>query len=135
MKLSELYQSAPGEGGLADLLGADEVFEEAGAVCVTLKLHEGLLNHAKRAHGGTISALVDVAVGAYHKWHGETAVALSSSLSYLRPAECGACLTARVSEIKQGRTVSVYQVCVSDERARLIAQATVSTFCTEKSER
>ena len=128
MKFSQLYQNAPGEGGLAELLGADEVYEENGSVCVTLPLKESLLNHSSTVHGGALAALVDIGVGAFHKWHSRPAVVLESHVSYLRAAKMPTVLTVCATPQKLGKTVSVFQVQITDSDGALIATAGVSTF-------
>lgn len=124
MKLSELYGC---DEGLAHTLGVENVWEEAGAICVNLPIGKGHLNHAQTVHGGTISALVDVAIGAYNRRHEIGAVALSSNVNYFRPAEPEGELVAAVCAKKRGKTVSVYAVTVT-QAGRVIAEATVSTF-------
>lgn len=124
MKLSELYGKA---SGLSETLGVRDVWEKDGAVSVSLPLHGGLLNHAGFVHGGTLSALADVAVGAYNKWNGISAVALHSTVCFLRPASETGELVATVTPQKRGRTVSVYTVTVVQKEVT-VAQATVSTF-------
>ena len=71
---------------------------------------------------GVIFSLADVAFGASCNSHGEPAVALSMTISYLTTVPAGSRLVAEAREIKQGGRAGFYQVDVTSEQGVLVAQ-------------
>ena len=86
MTIEELLGIKEGEGGLHNFLGVHEVrIGNDGSVAVDMKITKDLLNPRGMVHGGTISALCDIAIGCFHATKGEEAVALSSELHFFKP--------------------------------------------------
>ena len=73
-------------------------------------------------HGGVIFSLADIAFGAACNSHGEPAVALNMTISFLTAVPAGSRLVAEAREIKQGRRAGFYQVSVTSEVGALVAQ-------------
>ena len=81
-----------------------------------------MVNFQGHPHGGVIFSLADVAFGAACNSHGEPAVALSMTISYLTTVPAGSRLVAEAREIKQGGRAGFYQVDVTSEQGVLVAQ-------------
>lgn len=79
-------------------------------------------------HGGCIFTLADSVSGAAAVSHGNKATTLSSDFHYLNPALDCKKLIAKATEIKYGKTINVFEVKVTDEKDRLLAQGTFSYF-------
>ena len=81
-----------------------------------------MVNFQGYPHGGVIFSLADIAFGAACNSHGETAVALNMTISFLTAVPAGSRLVAEAREIKQGRRAGFYQVSVTSEEGALVAQ-------------
>ena len=62
-----------------------------------------MVNFQGYPHGGVIVSLAEIAFGAACNSHGETAVTLSMTISFLTAVSAGSRLVAEAREIKQGR--------------------------------
>jgi acyl-CoA thioesterase len=105
----------------AQALGIRFLDVKQGYCKVSLRLQAHMVNFQGYPHGGVIFSLADVAFGAACNSHGEPAVALNVSISYLAAAGAEATLIAEGYEVKQGRTAGFYQVSVSTEDGRAVA--------------
>ena len=79
-------------------------------------------------HGGLIFALADMAFAAASNSHGQTAVALNASITFLKPSRPGDNLVAEAREVQAAGRTAVYDIRVRDaNRDVLLAckQATV----------
>lgn len=85
------------------------------------------LNPYGIAHGGYIFGLADTAAGIAAKTVGRTAVTLNSHINYFKKVR-GNKLIAESNCLKQGRTISTYEVFIYDEENNLIAKATID-YC------
>lgn len=88
---------------------------------------ETSMNPYNYAHGGFIFGLADTAAGVAARATGRSAVTVNSSIDYLHAVK-GKQISAIAKCIKEGRTISVYDVSVYDEQKRLVAKASVS-YC------
>ena len=70
--------------------------------------------------GGAIFTLADFAFGAASKTGGKVAVAINTSLSFLRPTTSGT-LYAEATEISRSRKLSVCTVRMTNEAGELVA--------------
>jgi len=89
---------------------------------VGLTVQPHMVNFQGYPHGGVIFSLADTAFGAACNSHGETAVALNMTISFLTAVPAGSRLIAEAREIKQGRRAGFYQVSVTSEKGALVAQ-------------
>ena len=87
-----------------------------------LTLQPHMVNFQGYPHGGVIFSLADIAFGAACNSHGEPAVALNMTISFLTAVPAGSRLVAEAREIKQGRRAGFYQVSVTSEEGALVAQ-------------
>ena len=89
---------------------------------VSLALQPHMVNFQGYPHGGVIFSLADVAFVAACNSHGESAVALNMTISFLTAVPAGSRLVAEAREIKHGRRAGFYQVSVTSEVGALVAQ-------------
>jgi acyl-CoA thioesterase len=87
-----------------------------------LTLQPHMVNFQGYPHGGVIFSLADIAFGAACNSHGEPAVALSMTISFMTTVPAGSRLVAEAREIKQGRRTGFYEVSVTSEEGALVAQ-------------
>ena len=87
-----------------------------------LTVQPHMVNFQGYPHGGVIFSLADMAFGAACNSHGEPAVALNMTISFLTAVPAGSRLVAEAREIKQGRRAGFYQVDVTSEAGALVAQ-------------
>lgn len=129
MTIEEIFNLNQGTGGLHNLLNVHDVsLDESDRICVKLQVTEHVLNPHGAAHGGTIFALCDMAVGSYMALHKKNAVTLDSTIHFYRPGKIGFELTAIVNERKVGKTTSIFLVEVIDNDGTHIADATFTMF-------
>ncbi len=93
-----------------------------------LKLSENVKNPYGMAHGGCLFSLADTIAGIAAMTRGSYVTTLSSSIEYLRPGKNTDYIYADAREIKNGRTVSVYDVFVTDDSGKNLAKATLSYY-------
>lgn len=102
------------------------------AVC-SVRLGPGHKNAAGTAQGGLIFTLADFAFAVAANSHlaaqqsGAPTVTLNSTVHFLHPATAGT-LTARARPLKQGGTVSVYEVTVEDEDGKAVARVSITGY-------
>jgi len=85
------------------------------------------LNSYGIAHGGYIFGLADTAGGMASMTVGRTSVTLNSHINYFKKAR-GSKLVAEAKCLKQGKTISTYEVFIYDEENKLIAKSTID-YC------
>ena len=85
------------------------------------------MNPFGMAHGGFTFGLADTAAGVLAMETGRTAVTVSSNIQYLRPANCVK-ISAIARCLKEGKTISVYEVEVYNEKNNLIATSSFEYF-------
>ena len=110
-----------GENGMV----LDELSDE-GSRC-SLTLDERHLNAEGGVMGGVIFTLVDFAFAAASSWVHRPTVVQQASMNFLSPCR-GRRLIARARCRKDGRTSCVYQVDVTDEDGRDVAQTVMTGF-------
>jgi acyl-CoA thioesterase len=88
---------------------------------VGMTLTPDMLNFHGIPHGGAIFSLADAAFAAASNSHGQTAVALSVTISFLAAAEPGSHLVAEAQELHKGHRSGFYQIAVRKETGDLIA--------------
>ncbi|HHU22883.1 MAG TPA: PaaI family thioesterase [Clostridiales bacterium] len=84
------------------------------------------LNPQGCAHGSLVFALCDVATGVAAASDGRSLLTLNSSINFLRPGT-GEYLRAVSTCVKEGKTTSVFEAAVYDDRNRLVAKG-ISPF-------
>jgi acyl-CoA thioesterase len=107
----------------ARALGVEFLELRRGYCRVELRLAPHMVNFQGYPHGGVIFSLADIAFGAACNSHGEAAVALNVTISYLTAVEPGSRLVAEGRERQQGRRAGFYDVAVSLAGGTLVALA------------
>lgn len=82
-------------------------------------------NHLNMAHGGYIFGLADTAAGIAAMTDGRKAVTISSSINYLKPGK-GSKLLAIAKCIKNGKSISFFEVSIFDENNNLTSVANIT---------
>lgn len=86
-----------------------------------LPLQPHMVNFQGYPHGGVLFSLADVAFGAACNSHGEPAVALNMTISFLDAVKPDSVLVAEGRERRQGRRAGFYDVSVTTEEGVLVA--------------
>jgi len=81
-----------------------------------------MVNFQGFPHGGVIFSVADIAFGTACNSHGDPAVALSMTISFMTAVAAGSRLVAEARQVKQGRQAAFYDVTVSTEGGVLVAQ-------------
>ncbi|SHJ45581.1 acyl-CoA thioesterase [Malonomonas rubra DSM 5091] len=89
------------------------------------------LNGAKTVHGGAIFTLADFTFAVASNSHGQLALAINTSMSFVKAAYDGV-LFAEAKELSLNRKLGTYEVRISDEEDRLIAQFQGTAFRKEE---
>jgi len=94
---------------------------ESGKAWAKMEIQPWHMNGAKTVHGGAIFTLADFVFAAASNSHGNLAMEINTSTSFINPAK-GGTLYAEAEEISLNNKLGNYQVRVSDHDDRLIAQ-------------
>lgn len=86
----------------------------------TMPLDKRHLNGVGTAHGGAIFTLADIALALAALSHGNLALTLSISISYIKPGKIGP-LVAEAREISASGRVSHFEVEVRDGEKNIVA--------------
>lgn len=97
------------------LLGATVEAIDLGYCRVSLDVTDAMLNFHSIAHGGIVFGLADIAFAAASNSHGQLALALNMSISFLRPAHAGDHLVAEAKEVHRGGATALYDITVIEK--------------------
>lgn len=81
-------------------------------------------------HGGCLYTLADTVAGTAACAHGASCVTLNGTLEYLRPAT-GPTIRCVATPKKQGQTISVMQVVLTNDGGKEVATGTFTFFMTQ----
>ncbi|MDT8418949.1 MAG: hotdog fold thioesterase [Desulfuromonadales bacterium] len=93
---------------------------DKGRARARMQVKEIHINGARTVHGGAIFTLADFAFAAASNSHGDLAMGISTSTSFVRAATEGV-LYATAEEVSLSRKLATYQVRVTDQEDELIA--------------
>ena len=85
-------------------------------------------NAVDSLHGGVLFTIADTIGGAAAASRGMKMTTIDSSFHYLSPAFDAKMIFAEATEIKYGKTISVYELKVHDDKRRLLAYGTFSYY-------
>jgi acyl-CoA thioesterase len=105
---------------LAQLLGIEMQEVRDGYARAIMPLREDLKNAGGTAHGGALFTLADAAFAAASNSYGSLAVAVNTSMAYLKPGLKGV-LTAECKELSKGSKLATYHAEITDEAGTLLA--------------
>ncbi|MFQ5857396.1 MAG: hydroxyphenylacetyl-CoA thioesterase PaaI [Anaerolineae bacterium] len=90
---------------------------------VSMTLAPDMVNFHGITHGSVVFALVDAAFAAAGNSHGQVAVALDMSISFVAATRPGERLVAEAHEEYLGRRTALYHMTVRDESGQLVASS------------
>lgn len=105
---------------LARYLGIELLELGKGSAVARMEIKEEHLNSVRTVHGGALFSLADFAFAAACNSHGNIAVAVQASISFMRAASSGV-LKAVASEISAEKSLGFYDIKITDEKGDLIA--------------
>jgi uncharacterized protein (TIGR00369 family) len=134
-KLRSALVGGPPAIPLGRTLGFHVVSVERGEVVVEMETTAEHFNPFGTVHGGVLCTLADTAMGIAHASvveEGEGSTTLELKINFLRPVR-EAKLRAVGKLIKEGKTISLLECDVFDEKNRLVARCS-STYMTLRGE-
>jgi len=121
-----------GRDRLVDLLGAEVLEVSPGYAKVALRVEDKHLNAAEVCHGGVLFSLSDLAFALASNSHGNLALALEVSMSFLRAVSSGERIVAEAKEEHLGKRTATYIMTVTDGKGRKIALTKGTVYRFEK---
>ena len=107
--------------------GVEATHVEPGRAEGVLTVGPDSINPHGKVHGGALAALADTVGGNCACAPGRSCVTASQSMEFLRPAE-GPYITCVATPKKEGHTLSVIQVELSNAEGKLVATGTFTFF-------
>ena len=107
--------------------GIDVTAVRDGYARATMTVEEQLLNRLRITHGGALFTLADRAFGAAAGAAGDTVVAMSMTIHYLRPSSKGDVLVAEATKVRRGRKTCLYEVRIQNKRTKKLAATVCAT--------
>lgn len=89
-----------------------------------------VMNPHGTVHGGALYTLADTVAGTAACAHGASCVTLDSSMEFLRPAT-GSTIRCVATPKKQGQTITVMQVVLTNETGKEVATGTFTFYMTQ----
>ncbi len=120
MSLDQIFQRIS-QDPFARFLGIELLELREGYSRVSMTVEEHMLNFHGIPHGGVIFSLADAAFAAASNSHGQTAVALNVSISFLAAVPVGTRLYAEGTEESLGRRTALCRLAVTTEDGTLVA--------------
>ena len=113
----------------ANWLGATVEAVEPGYSRVSLTVTATMLNFHGMTHGGLVFALGDIAFAAASNSHGQTAVALNVTISFLSSTGIGDQLVAEAREVQLSGATGLYDIVVTERNSqRLVAKSQATVY-------
>jgi len=110
-------------------LGATIEAIEPGYSRVSLVVTESMLNFHGMTHGGLLFSLGDMAFAAASNSHGQTAVALNVTTSFLRITGVGDHLVADAREVHLGGATALYDIVITEKNSgQLVAKSQATVY-------
>ena len=106
-------------------------FEEIrpGYARVSLSVTESMLNFHGITHGSIVFGVGDLAFSAACNAHGQVAVALDMTVSFLRAGKAGDHLVAEAKEVSLGNKTGLYEVTVTEStRNEIVARIQATAY-------
>ena len=120
MNMEEIKQFFIANDTFARYLGIELQELAPGYAKAVMPIRNELTNGVNIAHGGAIYSLADLVLGAAANSHGQLALAISSSISYIKAGK-GQFLTAEAHEVCLGPKLATYSIQVKDDFGEAIA--------------
>ena len=113
-------------------LGIERVVVEAGKCVLRMTVRSEMLNGFAIAHGGITYSLADSCLAFASNSHGVQSVSVETSISHTRSVKEGDVLTATSEEKNLSRSIGVYYITVTNQRAEAVALFKGTVFRTGK---
>jgi acyl-CoA thioesterase len=117
----ERLKKAVSANRFVNLLGLKPVEVREGYAKVQVEVREEHLNLHGTGHGAMVFGALDEAFQLASNSHGTSAVALTVTINYLRPAKLGDTLTAEATEIDKTRRTGNYKFLVTNQKGESVA--------------
>lgn len=93
-----------------------------------MEVRETHLNPLGIIHGGCLFSLADTISGVAVMGHGRRVTTVNGNINFLRPGRAQGKVTAEAKEVKYGRTFSVCDCNIFDDKEKLIATTTMTFY-------
>ncbi len=128
-KLIDFRNSHP---GFTKEMGMVVTEVSKGYAKVEMEITEACGNPIGSVHGGVIFALADTTGGVAATSRGSFVTTVTGNINYLNAAIGTKKLVAEAKEIKAGKNILVYDVAVTDENGRIIADTRMTYYSLHK---
>jgi acyl-CoA thioesterase len=113
----------------ANWLGATIEAIEPGYCRAALVVTASMRNFHGMTHGGLVFALGDIAFGAASNSHGQVALALDVTISFIRATKVGDHLVAEAREVHLGGPTALYEIVVNERSSgQLVARSQATVY-------
>lgn len=113
--ISESIEAKIKDDPFTDFLGATVEAVDSGYSRVSLLVTEAMLNFHGITHGAVVFGLGDIAFAAASNSHGQKALALNVSVSFLKATQAGDHLVAEAREVSLGGATALYEIIVTEK--------------------
>ncbi|MEO7311661.1 MAG: hydroxyphenylacetyl-CoA thioesterase PaaI [Chitinophagaceae bacterium] len=120
-KATSIIDQMIARDGFTAWLGAIRLAEGEGFCNLQMIVRREMCNGFGIAHGGICYSLADSALAFASNSHGQQAVSIETSISYLKPVNEGDAITAAAVEKSLGRNIAVYEVSIQNQAGQLVA--------------
>jgi len=121
-----------GKDRLIHLFGMEVTDVEPGRAVVSMTVGRNHVNAANVCHGATMFALADVAFALACNSHGDLALAVEMSISFLRAVPPDERITATCTEKHRGKRLGSYHIEVTDGSGKPVALLKATAFVTDQ---
>lgn len=130
--MNEIVKHIKEEDAFARFCGIELLEAREGYAKASMTIQPFHLNGAGTVHGGAIFTLADFVFAVASNSRGKLALAAHSSITFIHAGYNGV-LYAESRELSVNRHLSVYEVMVTDEAGKIIADMQGTAFRKEKS--
>lgn len=120
-KATKIIDQMMAKDGYTAWLGATRLQEGEGFCTLQMTIRKEMCNGFGIAHGGITFSLADSALAFASNSHGQQAVSIETSISYLKPLYEGDTIIAAAKEINLGKSIAVYEVQIKKQDGALVA--------------
>lgn len=117
----EIVQEMYAGDAFSKWLGIEVLENKAGYARLEMTVRAEMCNGFGIAHGGISYSLADSALAFAANGYGKHALSIETGISHHKPIAAGTKILAEAQEIKEGRTLGVYQVYIKNEKGVLLA--------------
>ncbi|WP_419770318.1 MAG: PaaI family thioesterase [Candidatus Marinarcus sp.] len=94
---------------------------DVGSAKTSMKIQEHHLNGAGVVHGGAVFSLADYAFAVASNSHGQLALGINASISYMKGAKEGETIFATAKEINNSNKLACYNIVICNEKEEILA--------------